>query len=174
MLENQAIGQISNNFSNVRTDLSDDVEDLTSDDDPTSVSFPKIGVAKYLTTLPAQAAASGTEFNFDASFEFIVKNIGDVPIENISLTDQMSTQFGGAFVGVVSPPNIEASTTASMAGGVNLLFDGDGNIELLDSTGILLPDEQLVVSIVVELSPCLLYTSPSPRDRTRSRMPSSA
>jgi len=25
-----------------------------------------------------------------------------------------------------------------------------------------------------ELSPCLLYTSPSPRDRTRSRMPSSA
>src|SRR5665811_2455731 len=26
----------------------------------------------------------------------------------------------------------------------------------------------------VYLSPCLLYTSPSPRDRTRSRMPSSA
>ena len=24
------------------------------------------------------------------------------------------------------------------------------------------------------LNPCLLYTSPSPRDRTRSRMPSSA
>ena len=26
----------------------------------------------------------------------------------------------------------------------------------------------------VEDNPCLLYTSPSPRDRTRSRMPSSA
>ena len=26
----------------------------------------------------------------------------------------------------------------------------------------------------VQISPCLLYTSPSPRDRTRSRMPSSA
>ena len=26
----------------------------------------------------------------------------------------------------------------------------------------------------VEYNPCLLYTSPSPRDRTRSRMPSSA
>ena len=25
-----------------------------------------------------------------------------------------------------------------------------------------------------QLKPCLLYTSPSPRDRTRSRMPSSA
>ena len=28
--------------------------------------------------------------------------------------------------------------------------------------------------IPVEISICLLYTSPSPRDRTRSRMPSSA
>ena len=28
--------------------------------------------------------------------------------------------------------------------------------------------------VVVNLYPCLLYTSPSPRDRTRSRMPSSA
>ena len=31
--------------------------------------------------------------------------------------------------------------------------------------------EKLVSS---EVRPCLLYTSPSPRDRTRSRMPSSA
>ena len=30
------------------------------------------------------------------------------------------------------------------------------------------------VNLVVRSSCCLLYTSPSPRDRTRSRMPSSA
>ena len=30
------------------------------------------------------------------------------------------------------------------------------------------------IGVCVELSACLLYTSPSPRDRTRSRMPSSA
>ena len=29
-------------------------------------------------------------------------------------------------------------------------------------------------SIIMQLMVCLLYTSPSPRDRTRSRMPSSA
>ena len=28
--------------------------------------------------------------------------------------------------------------------------------------------------LLAQLLPCLLYTSPSPRDRTRSRMPSSA
>ena len=31
-----------------------------------------------------------------------------------------------------------------------------------------------VVQIQVDYKSCLLYTSPSPRDRTRSRMPSSA
>ena len=30
------------------------------------------------------------------------------------------------------------------------------------------------LEVPVELQSCLLYTSPSPRDRTRSRMPSSA
>ena len=30
------------------------------------------------------------------------------------------------------------------------------------------------VTMAVTIQPCLLYTSPSPRDRTRSRMPSSA
>ena len=29
-------------------------------------------------------------------------------------------------------------------------------------------------NILANANPCLLYTSPSPRDRTRSRMPSSA
>ena len=37
-------------------------------------------------------------------------------------------------------------------------------------------DEQLKLAAAIKLKPntCLLYTSPSPRDRTRSRMPSSA
>ena len=33
---------------------------------------------------------------------------------------------------------------------------------------------ELVGGVLVGVSACLLYTSPSPRDRTRSRMPSSA
>ena len=35
-------------------------------------------------------------------------------------------------------------------------------------------DYQLVDSLAAMNEACLLYTSPSPRDRTRSRMPSSA
>ena len=35
-------------------------------------------------------------------------------------------------------------------------------------------DNDRLASRVAQISSCLLYTSPSPRDRTRSRMPSSA
>ena len=34
--------------------------------------------------------------------------------------------------------------------------------------------QQAVMQVPAAYQPCLLYTSPSPRDRTRSRMPSSA
>ena len=37
-----------------------------------------------------------------------------------------------------------------------------------------LNNDQAVLSLQSSLESCLLYTSPSPRDRTRSRMPSSA
>ena len=45
--------------------------------------------------------------------------------------------------------------------------------------GIKLGDSESLISLIIPsegylLSACLLYTSPSPRDRTRSRMPSSA
>ena len=42
----------------------------------------------------------------------------------------------------------------------------------LEMTG-LDPDKEKIIEIATLIT-CLLYTSPSPRDRTRSRMPSSA
>ena len=50
--------------------------------------------------------------------------------------------------------------------------------ELQDEVEILLDflaeDESVHEELVEQLSDCLLYTSPSPRDRSLSRMPSSA
>ena len=42
------------------------------------------------------------------------------------------------------------------------------SILILDNT------EMSKISMIIDYYVCLLYTSPSPRDRTRSRMPSSA
>ena len=45
----------------------------------------------------------------------------------------------------------------------------------MKTVAALIKDVKVVDDYTVELhTPCLLYTSPSPRDRTRSRMPSSA
>ena len=51
----------------------------------------------------------------------------------------------------------------------NLGPGGATGVNVLD----LVPQGSRVVAITA-YNPCLLYTSPSPRDRTRSRMPSSA
>ena len=43
----------------------------------------------------------------------------------------------------------------------------------VDSDGKIVP-RKIINSFTAKFNGCLLYTSPSPRDRTRSRMPSSA
>ena len=49
-------------------------------------------------------------------------------------------------------------------------------LEEAKSTGKKIKEQNIMFDIhfTSELKSCLLYTSPSPRDRTRSRMPSSA
>ena len=42
------------------------------------------------------------------------------------------------------------------------------------TAGYDLPSIDVALKKIVQVEDCLLYTSPSPRDRTRSRMPSSA
>ena len=52
--------------------------------------------------------------------------------------------------------------------------DKDGNFNIKAIYEQFLKDTEEVVEEDGEKHTCLLYTSPSPRDRTRSRMPSSA
>ena len=52
-----------------------------------------------------------------------------------------------------------------------LMFNGMGHLSITED---LLTFRSLPPFVATGISICLLYTSPSPRDRTRSRMPSSA
>ena len=47
-------------------------------------------------------------------------------------------------------------------------------MEIIDLVADGLTNQEIAVKLTISKRTCLLYTSPSPRDRTRSRMPSSA
>ena len=82
--------------------------------------------------------------------------------------------FIGAVTAFVSTPIYRADALlqvedkSKMKGGIAALADVEG--VLGDNTSVAAELEILRDQV----SHCLLYTSPSPRDRTRSRMPSSA
>ena len=61
------------------------------------------------------------------------------------------------------PNELNTSANTANDAGVNSLYSMD-----FDGT------EYITAGLLSEYISCLLYTSPSPRDRTRSRMPSSA
>ena len=56
-------------------------------------------------------------------------------------------------------------------------FEGNGdkyNLKINDVIRSAIGDAATASCVKINFDSCLLYTSPSPRDRTRSRMPSSA
>ena len=56
----------------------------------------------------------------------------------------------------------------------NMLFTGKVNKDVEISSAVKAAELCMLNSFAILKDACLLYTSPSPRDRTRSRMPSSA
>ena len=71
-------------------------------------------------------------------------------------------------------PAITPETATLMTQALYKIFPDiiDDIIEAI--TGIEDGDVNDIGTFFIQLKTCLLYTSPSPRDRTRSRMPSSA
>ena len=67
-------------------------------------------------------------------------------------------------------PQVELADSATDCGqAARIIYDTPINVIVVDLDG------DIGIDAIAELcSICLLYTSPSPRDRTRSRMPSSA
>ena len=78
--------------------------------------------------------------------------------------------FAGLLLACLMSVAQAAPQTQELASGSALLVDLKTNQVLYSSN----PDLQVPIASVTKLMTCLLYTSPSPRDRQKSRMPSSA
>lgn len=121
--------------------------DTGSSDDPTPVVLPEIGAAKRLVSSTASAGGGG---NRDLTYEVIVRNLGTVSLTNIDLVEDLRSHFGGAFVSIVDPPVITASTASDTP--VLAAWDGDGQANIFTGTsGTLDPGDQVVVRFTVEV-----------------------
>ena len=112
--------------------------------------IPSILVEKETTTV-----SSGTNSVLDVGetilYTITLTNDGNTTLTGVSITDVVNDLDGTAFT---TPTNTITYTGSSL----------DGTDPPADSfSNTLAPSEV-----------CLLYTSPSPRDRQKSRMPSSA
>ena len=114
---------------------------------------------------------------FDLTYEIRVENTGDIPLVIDSLLDSLDITFADAAAW-------EIIRLESEHFDINDGYDGAGDYNLINGPETLNVGDAGAVFLGVRVSPtetatnylnsCLLYTSPSPRDRTRSRMPSSA
>ncbi|MEL6109000.1 MAG: isopeptide-forming domain-containing fimbrial protein, partial [Planctomycetota bacterium] len=145
--------------STVVTDLSDDPDDVTESDpdfdidtdDPNRVRVPLLSLTKQVIGLPI-AASSGVAGNFDVVYEFVVRNEGTTPLENLSLLEDLGSHFGSAFIGLVGTPTLDATGVASPPS-LNGSFAGTGSdIELIDqsSANRLEVNESVSIRLVVE------------------------
>ena len=128
-----------------------------------------------LATAEALKAGGAKVLAFDDN-EAQVSKAREAGIECADLRD---VDFSGYAALVLSPgiplthPEPHWSVKKAQAAGVSVI----GDVELFNRERLLVAPDCLFIAITGtngKSTTCLLYTSPSPRDRQKSRMPSSA
>ncbi len=116
------------------------------------VGGPLIGIEKSVASLVR--SSSGVMGNFDVSFLITIANTGVTPLNNLTLTEDLATSFGGAFVSIVHPPSITGST-ATATPTINAFFDGGlTNASVFATTPASLePGQTVSIEFTVEIDP---------------------
>ena len=131
------------------------------------------------------------EDNTDAAEDFDVIEIDDIDgtvdelddgstIVSLDDIDTGSTSDGATEVTVQQGDTLYEIATANAQSGVSVeqmmmaLLEANQSAFIQGNINLVRAGEILRIPNASEVTTCLLYTSPSPRDRTRSRMPSSA
>ena len=144
-------------------DNSDDATDMNADgtadnetggnQDPTDLYLPVLSSVKSVsntTTLP--------NGNVEVNYRMALKNIGNANMSNISMTDDLMTQLGAAYIGMstTTSPNISILTSnATAIPSLNPSFDGMGTNDVFIGAGTdrLEVGEEIVLEIIVEIDP---------------------
>ena len=105
--------------------------------------------------------------NLSTANEFIARHIGPRQEDEQQMLASLGFDSLEALSASVIPESIKGTSVLG-------LEDGLGEAEALARIKAIASQNQLFKTYIGQGYYCLLYTSPSPRDRQKSRMPSSA
>ena len=140
------------------------------------IKEPVISVSDYTrgaTTTPTKLTDQEISLVVDSAkaFKFIVDDI-ETNMSHVNFKEVASSSAAYAL-----KDSYDAAVISTMLAGVPASSPADhiiGADAAAGSAGVNETTASVDLGSASEVDPCLLYTSPSPRDRTRSRMPSSA
>ena len=150
---------VSDNGTDPNGENVEDNMDGIAGNDPTPLLIADLGIAKSAIGTPLLLANG----NYAVNYQVVVENTGTVNLAGISLLEDLSTQFGGAFVtagGVtlVTPPAGLSSTITPAAS-----FDGAGATDLIDlnANSILEVGDSFTLTFMVEVDPSAIAAGDS-------------
>ncbi len=125
-------------------------------DDPTPLVLPGINASKQLVSGPTILAAGSTLFS--ATYEVQLMNTGNATLGGLDLFDDLTSQFGAAFLGITAAPTITAHTLMSAANlpTLNPAWTGDTSLSLFQDDGTIHSGESITVRYTVQLDSVLV------------------
>ena len=143
---------VSDNGTNPNGENESDNGDGVFGNDPTEILIADLGIAKAIVGEP-ELLFSG---NYVVTYQVVVENTGTVDLGNLSLLEDLSTQFGVSFVdagNLILTIEPEDPTSDIAVDSAN--FNGSTNIELMDSSSInrLAVGDSFALEFTVEINP---------------------
>ena len=127
--------------------------------------------AGAVTSEKKEVRLQGLEINDDGTKLFTIFHSTQSAKPNTRLLEyQLSTPYDLTTISLVTNAGMELEEEVSNPKGMRFSSNGK-RIWAVNHTNLVQSVTQISLDVAYS---CLLYTSPSPRDRTRSRMPSSA
>ena len=141
---------VSDNGVDPTAENGEDDMDGTFGNDPTPVVIADISVVKAVSGTPTPLANG----NFEVVYSLVIENNGNVDLADLTLVEDLRTEFGFA---LVNAGNIALATPPSAASTIVLdnSWDGDGANEMISQTAatLLAVGDSFTVEFTVEVDP---------------------
>ncbi len=147
------------------TGANDGDNNANNNTSPTPIPFtesPVIAVAKAMTLLNANLDSNdATPGPFSIRFDYTLKNIGNVALNTVTLTEDLAGQLGGASnYSITSVPSL--TTTPPAPSTLNLnnpAFNGNTNTAVLAAASTLAIGHTAVISVTITINTPGAYTN---------------